>query len=147
MLLCTDTLCVATPSQSAKTFQELSIITFLLHLPEKVAAEDEAEHEDEEADAQHNDIHIEGEVVDVRRHAAVVFRALKTQTTKTPCRGECPDTSIGHFIVEKVLHTHTNSCLCFCCCFCNNKPGTVKVPTLENGYLPLICSCSTYDSK
>lgn len=44
----------------------------VLHLPEKVAAEDEAEHEDEEADAQHNDIDIEREVIDVRRHAAVV---------------------------------------------------------------------------
>lgn len=44
----------------------------VLHLPEKVAAEDEAEHEDKEADAQHNDIDIERKVVDVRRHAAVV---------------------------------------------------------------------------
>lgn len=50
-------------------------------LPEKVAAEDEAEHEDEEADAQHNDVHIERQVVDVRRHSAVVFR---TQTTQAP---------------------------------------------------------------
>lgn len=44
----------------------------VLHLPEKVAAEDEAEHEDKEADAQHNDIDIERKVIDVRRHAAVV---------------------------------------------------------------------------
>lgn len=59
-----------------------------LHLPEKVAAEDETEHKDKEADAQHNDIHIEREVVDVRRHAAVVFRVLRTQTTQAPCKKE-----------------------------------------------------------
>lgn len=57
-----------------------------LYLPEKVAAEDEAEHEDEEADAQHNDIHIEWEVIYVRSHAAVVFRALSTQTTQASCQ-------------------------------------------------------------
>lgn len=56
-----------------------------LYPPEKVAAEDEAEHKDEEADAQHNDIHIEWEVVDVRRHAAVVFRAMRAQTTQASC--------------------------------------------------------------
>lgn len=56
--------------------------------PEKVAAEDEAEHEDEEADAQHDDVHVEREVVDVRRHAVVVFRALTTQTTKASCQEE-----------------------------------------------------------
>ena len=61
------------------------------HLPEKVAAEDEAEHEDEEADAQHNDIHIEREVIDVRRHAAVVFRALRTQTTQASWQEEFAD--------------------------------------------------------
>lgn len=57
-----------------------------LYPPEKVAAEDEAEHKDEEADAQHNDIHIEWEVVDVRRHAAVVFRAMRAQTTQASCQ-------------------------------------------------------------
>lgn len=61
------------------------------HLPEKVAAEDEAEHEDKEADAQHNDIHIEREVIDVRRHAAVVFRALRTQTTQASWQEEFAD--------------------------------------------------------
>lgn len=35
-----------------------------LHPPEQVAAEDEAEHEDEEADAQHNHVDVEREVVD-----------------------------------------------------------------------------------
>ena len=60
----------------------------LPHLPEKVAAEDEAEHEDEEADAQHNDIHIEREVIDLRRHAAVVFKALTTQTTQASWQEE-----------------------------------------------------------
>lgn len=59
---------------------------FHSHLPEKVAAEDEAEHKDKEADAQHNDIHIEREVIDVRRHAAEVFRALRTQTTQASCQ-------------------------------------------------------------
>lgn len=63
-----------------------------LYLPEKVAAEDETEHEDEEADAQHNDIHIEREVIDVRRHAAVVFRTLRTQTTQASCQEEFADT-------------------------------------------------------
>lgn len=63
-----------------------------LHLPEKVAAEDEAEHEDKEADAQHNDIHIEREVIDVRRHAAVLFRAMKTQTTQASCQEKFADT-------------------------------------------------------
>lgn len=59
---------------------------FHSHLPEKVAAEDEAEHEDKEADAQHNDVHIEREVIDVRRHAAEVFRALRTQSTQASCQ-------------------------------------------------------------
>lgn len=54
------------------------VLQNLLHLPEKVAAEDEAEHEDEQADAQHNDVHVEWEVIDVRRHAAVEFRSLRT---------------------------------------------------------------------
>lgn len=61
-------------------FTQSIFLPNLPHLPEKVAAEDEAEHEDEEADAQHNDIHIEREVIDLRRHAAVVFKALTTQT-------------------------------------------------------------------
>lgn len=61
---------------------------WIIHLPEKVAAEDEAQHEDEEADAQDDDIDVEREVVDVRRHAAVVFRAMETQTTKASCQEE-----------------------------------------------------------
>lgn len=60
----------------------------IFHLPEQVAAEDKAEHEDKEADAQHNDIHIEWEVIDVRRHAAEVFRALRSQTTQASCQEE-----------------------------------------------------------
>ena len=60
----------------------------MINQPEKVATEDEAEHEDEEADAQHNDIDIEREVIDLRRHAAVVFRALRTQTTQASWQEE-----------------------------------------------------------
>lgn len=67
-------------------------------LPEKVAAEDEAEHEDEEADAQDDDIDVEGEVVDVRRHAAVVFRAMKTQTTKASCQEERSNAQVCHSV-------------------------------------------------
>lgn len=88
--------CITVPiekkSLTVKTCLLLYLSTFPLdlshlfpgfsHLPEKVAAEDEAEHEDKQADAQHNDIHIEREVIDVRRHAAEVFRALRTQTTQ-----------------------------------------------------------------
>lgn len=75
-----------------------------LYLPEKVAAEDEAEHEDKEANAQHNDIDIEREVVDVRRHAAVVFRALRTQTTQASCHVHIEITFLNfHYIANAAL--------------------------------------------
>lgn len=34
-------------------------------LPEQIAAEDYAQHEDEHADAQYNDVHVERQTVDV----------------------------------------------------------------------------------
>lgn len=61
------------------------------YLPEKVAAEDEAEHEHKKADAQHDDIHIEREVIDLRRHAAVVFRAPRSRTTQASWQEEFAD--------------------------------------------------------
>ena len=60
--------------------------SFLKHfpIPEQIAAKDEAEHEDEEANAQHNDVHIEREVVDVRRHVGAVLRVrVLLETPKT----------------------------------------------------------------
>lgn len=69
------------------------------HLPEKVAAEDEAEHEHKEADAQHNDIHIERKVIDVRRHAAVVFRAPRRRTAQASWQRELVEGSVSdHFL-------------------------------------------------
>lgn len=70
----------------------VTLSTFLPNLPEKVAAEDEAQHKDKKADAQHNDVYVEREVIDVRRHAAVVFRALRTQTTQASWQEEFTDT-------------------------------------------------------
>lgn len=66
-----------------------------LHLPEKVAAEDEAEHEHKEADAQHNDIDIEWKVIDVRRHAAVVFRAPRSRTTQASWQEEFAEANVS----------------------------------------------------
>lgn len=40
--------------------------------PEQIATEDDAEHKDEQADAQHDDIDVEGQMVQVfGRHIAV----------------------------------------------------------------------------
>lgn len=49
-----------------------------IHLPEQVAAEQEAEHEDEKTYAQNYDVDVQGEVVNVGRHCAVSLRALET---------------------------------------------------------------------
>lgn len=69
-----------------------------LHLPEKVAAKDEAEHEHKKADAQHDDIHIEREVIDLRRHAAVVFRAPRSRTTQASWQEEFAERGVSdHF--------------------------------------------------
>lgn len=69
-----------------------------LHLPKKVAAEYEAEHEQKEADAQHGDIHVEGKVIDLRRHAAVVFRGARSWTTQASWKEEFAEGNVSdHF--------------------------------------------------
>lgn len=54
-------------------------------VPEQVAAKDEAEHEDEEANAQDDDIDVERQVEELFRcHLAVGVDVLQSKVTQTP---------------------------------------------------------------
>lgn len=54
-------------------------------VPEQVAAEDEAEHEDEEANAQDDDVDVEGQVEEhFRCHSAVGVGVLQSKVTQAP---------------------------------------------------------------
>ena len=54
-------------------------------VPEEVAAEDEAEHDDEEANAQDDDVEVERQVEELLgRHLAVEFGVLQSKVTQTP---------------------------------------------------------------
>lgn len=66
--------------------QELQLSRVCCVVPEQVAAEDEAEHEDEGADAQDDDIDIEWQVEELFRcHLAVGVDVLQSKVTQTPC--------------------------------------------------------------
>lgn len=57
------------------------------HPPDKIAAEDEAEHEDKDARAEDDHVDVEGKVLETDGwHGAGLVGTNQSQATKTPCK-------------------------------------------------------------
>lgn len=67
-----------------------------IHVPDKIAAEDKAEHEDKNARAEDNHIDVERKVLETDGwHGAGLVGANQSQATETPCKGRGKKKSLG----------------------------------------------------
>lgn len=67
-----------------------------IHVPDKIAAEDKAEHEDKNARAEDDHIDVERKVLETDGwHGAGLVGANQSQATETPCKGRGKKKPLG----------------------------------------------------